>query len=106
MLTGLRSIRILLALVMSLSVPVLSGYFLYCNFANEDFSSPDQRFENPNLDDIFLLSNCQNHSDLFGSTKSNALFHVFLPEASAFVQLSVFSPQFSSFDQKNLVLRC
>ena len=106
MLSGLRSIRILLALVISLSVPVLSGYFHYCALADDGLFSPDHKFENPDLDDIFLLPDCQNHSDLFGSTKSNALFHVFLPEASAFVQLSVFSPQFSSFDQKNLVLRC
>lgn len=109
MLRGLKRFRILLALIMSLSVPVLSGYFLYCALADDDlFSpfSPEEKFENPDLDDEYLLPDSQNHLNLLGSIGSNALFHAFFPEASVFEQLSVFSSQSSSFDQKGLVLRC
>ncbi len=109
MLSGLKKFRILFALIMSLSVPVLSGYLLYCGLADDDlFSpvSPEPKFENPDLDDEYLLPDCQNHLNLLGSIGSNALFHVFFPETSVFEQLSVFSSQSSSLDQKSLVLRC
>lgn len=106
MLNGLKKFRILLALIMSLSVPVLSGYFLYFGLADDDLFSREEKFENPDLDDDYLLPDSQNHLNLFGSIGSIALFHVFFPETSVFEQLPVFSSQSSSHDQKGLVLRC
>jgi hypothetical protein len=106
MLRGSKERRILLALIISLSVPILSGYLLYCDLADDDLSSPDLKFENPDLDDIFLLPDCQNYLNLFGSIGSNALFHVCFREIGVFRQPSLFSPQYSSLDKKTLVLRC
>ena len=106
MLRGLKKPQILLALIISLSVPVLSGYLLYCDLADDNLFSPDLKFENSDVDDLFLLPDCQNNLKLFGSIGSNGLFHVFFLETSVFKQLSLFSSQFSSLDQKTLVLRC
>lgn len=106
MLRGLKKPRILLALIISLSLPVLSGYLLYCDLADDNLFSPDLKFENSDVDDLFLLPDCQNKLKLFGSTGLNALFHVFFLETSVFKQLSLFSSQSSSLDQKTLVLRC
>ncbi len=106
MLRGFKKPRILLALIISLSVPVLSGYLLYCDLADDNLFSPDLKFENSDVDDLFLLPDCQNNLKLFGSIASNALLPVFLPETNAFGQFFSFSFLSSSLDQKTLVLRC
>jgi hypothetical protein len=106
MLKELKNPQILLALMISLSVPVLSGYLLYCDLAQDDLFSPDLRFENADLDDLFVLPDCQNPLNPFGSIGSNALFHVFFLETSVFEQVSLLPSQSSSLDQKPLVLRC
>ena len=106
MLRGFKKPRILLALIISLSVPVLSGYLLYCDLADDNLFSPDLKFENSDVDDLFLSPDRQHNLKLFGSIGSNALFHVFFLETSVFKQLSLFSSQFSSLDQEKLVLRC
>lgn len=106
MLRGLKKPQILLALIISLSVPILSGYLLYCDLADNDFFSPGARYENADVDDIFLLPDCQNHLNLFGSIGSNALGSVFFPETGVLVQLYLFSSQSSYLDKKTLVLRC
>jgi hypothetical protein len=106
MLRRLKKPQILLVLIISLSVPVVSGYLLYCDLADNDLFSPDLEFENPDVDDLFLLPDCQSHLNLFGSIGSNALFHVFFPETIVSEHLSVFLFQSSSLDQKTLVLRC
>jgi hypothetical protein len=106
LLRGLKKPQILLALVISLSVPALSGYLLYFDLAENDFFSPDLKFENADIDDLFLLPDCQNHLKLFESIGSHALLDVFFPETSVFKQLSPLSYQSSSLVQKTLVLRC
>ena len=106
MLRGMKKPKILFALIISLSVPILSGYFLYCDLADDDPFSSDARYENADIDDLFSVPNCENQLKFSGSIESNALFHVFFLETSVFKQLSLFSSQFSSLDQKNLVLRC
>ncbi len=106
MIRRLKKPHVLLALVISLSVPALSGYLLYCDLAEDDFYSPDLRFENADIDDLFLLPDCQHHLNLFESIGSNASLDVFFPEASVFKQLSPLSSQSSSRVQKTLVLRC
>lgn len=106
MLSGLKKFRILLALIMSLSVPVLSGYFLYFGLADDDLFSREEKFENPDLDDDYLLPDSQNHLNLFGSIGSIALFHVFFPETNAIEQVSPFCSLSSCLEQKTLVLRC
>jgi hypothetical protein len=106
MLRGLKKPQILLALVISLSLPPLSGYLLYCDLADDDFSYPDLKFENADIDDLFLVPDCQNHLKLFESIGSNALLDVFFPETSVFKQLSPLSYQSSSLVQETLVLRC
>jgi len=108
MLRGLKKPQIFLALVICVSVPLLSGYFLYCDLAEDDFFYPDPKFENADIDDLFLLPDCQNHLKLFESESigSNAFLDVFFPETSAFKHLSPLSYQSSSLAQKTPVLRC
>jgi len=107
MLRGLKKPKILLALIISLSIPILSGYLLYCDLADDVLFypfSPEEKFENPDLDDQYLLPDSQNNP--FGSIGSIPLFRVFFPETSVFEQLSVFSFPSSFLEQKPLVLRC
>jgi len=106
MFRGLKKPHILLALIISLSVPILSAYLLYCDLAGDDFFPPDLKIENADIDDLFLLPDCQNHLKLFESFGSNALLDLFFPDTSVFKQLSPLSYQSSSLVQKTLVLRC
>jgi hypothetical protein len=106
MLRKLKKPCILLALIISLSVPILSGYMLYCDIAGDDFFSPDAEYENPDVDDLFLLPDCQSQFKFFGSIASNALFPVFLPESSALGKMSHFVSLSSCLEEKTLVLRC
>jgi len=106
MLRGLKKPQIFLALVICVSVPLLSGYLLYCDLAGDDFFPPDLKIENADIDDLFLLPDCQNHLKLFESFGSNALLDFFFPDTSVFKQLSPLSYQSSSLVQKTLVLRC
>ena len=92
--------------MISLSIPVLSGYLVYCDLADDDLSSPDLAFENPDVDDIFLLPDSQNHLKLFGLLEPNGFLHALFPETNFFEQLSLNSSHSSSFDQETLVLRC
>lgn len=102
----LKRPRILFALIISLSIPVLSGYLLYCDIAGDDLFSPDATYENADVDDLFLLPDCQNQLKFFGSIGSNALFPAFLPETSAIEQTSPFGSLSSYLEQKTFVLRC
>jgi hypothetical protein len=79
-----------LALIIAFSIPILSGYFLYCDLADDDLFSSDAQYENDDLDDLFMVPDCQNQLKFFGSIGSNALFPVFLPEANAIEQVSFF----------------
>ena len=106
MLRRLKKPPILLALVISLSIPFLSGYLLYCDLSDDDSFSSDQQFENADIDDLFLLPDCQHHLKLFESIGSNILLNVYYPENSVFKEFSPFSCQSSSLVQKVLVLRC
>jgi hypothetical protein len=106
MFRGLKRLRILFALIISLSVPVLSGYLLCCDVAEDDLFSPDAMYEDEDLDDLFLLPVCQNQLKFPGSIESNALFPVFLPEINTIDQVSVFCPLSSSLERITLVLRC
>ena len=106
MLRELKRPRILFALTISLSIPALSAYFLYCDLTDNDSFSPDQKFENPDIDDLFLLPDCQHHLKLFKSIGLDVLLDVFYPENSVFKELSPLSYQPSPLVQKTLVLRC
>jgi hypothetical protein len=106
MLRGLKKPHILLALIISLSVPILSGYLLYCDLAEDDPFSPEAQYENEDLDDLFMVPDCQNQLTFFGSIGSNALFPVFLPETNAIEQVPPFCSLSSCLEQKTLVLRC
>ena len=106
MLKRLKKPAILLALVISLFIPAFSGYLLYCDLAEDDSVSPDQKFENADIDDFFLLPDCQHHVKLFESIGSSVLSQVFFPEASRFEQLPSFFCSSSFLVQGTLVLRC
>jgi hypothetical protein len=106
MLRGLKKPQIILVLIISLSFPMLSSYLLYCDLADDDPFSPEARYENDDLDDLFMAPDCQNQLTFFGSIGSNVLFPVFLPETNAIEQVSPFCSLSSCLEQKTLVLRC
>jgi hypothetical protein len=106
MLRGLKKPQILFTLIISLSIPILSGYLLYCDLADDDPFSPEAQYENEDLDDLFLVPDCRNQLTFFGSIGSNVLFPVFLLEANAIEQASPFCSLSSCLEQKTLVLRC
>lgn len=103
MLRGLKKPQIFLALLISLSIPILSGYFLYCDLADDDLSHPEAQYENEDLDDLFVSPDSQNQLTFFGS---NALFSVLLPETNATEQVTPFCSLLSCLEKETLVLRC
>jgi hypothetical protein len=106
LLKGLNKFQILLTLIISLFIPILSGYLLYCELADDDLFSPDAEYEHADIDDFFLVSNFQNQLRFLGSIGSNTLFPVFLPETYTIEQVSSFCFLSSCVEQKPLVLRC
>jgi len=106
MLRGLKKPQILLALIISLSIPILSGYLLYCDIAEDDPFSPEAQCENDDLDDFFLVPDCGNQLTFFGSIGSSALFPIFLLETNTIEQVSSFYSLPSCLEQETLVLRC
>jgi hypothetical protein len=106
MFRGLKKPQIFLALIISLFIPISSGYLLYCDLADDDLFSPDAQYENADMDDLFLVPDCQNQVKFFGSIGSNALFPVFLPETNTIEQVTPFCSLSSCLEQKILVLRC
>ena len=106
MFRGFKKLQILLALVISLSVPILSGYLLYCDLADDDPFSTDAKYENADVDDSFLVPDCQTQLKFFRSIGSNALFPAFLPETNGIEPVSPFCPLSSYLEQETLILRC
>jgi hypothetical protein len=106
MVRGLKTTQILLALTICLSLPILSGYLLYCDLAKDDPFSPEAQYENDDLDDVFLAPDCQNQLTAFGPIGSNALLPVFLAETNATELVSPSCSLSPYLGQKNLVLRC
>jgi hypothetical protein len=106
MLRGLKKPQIFLALIISLSIPISSGYLLYCDLADEEPFSPGAQYENPDMDDLFLVPDCRNQVEFFGAIGLNALFPVFLPETNTIDQVTPFCSLSSCLEQKILVLRC
>ena len=106
MFSGLKKPQTVFALVILLSMPILSCYLLYCDLADDDPFSPDARYENADIDDLFLVPDCRNLLKFSGSIGSNVLFPVFFPETYAIEQVSPFCSLSSCVEQKTLVLRC
>jgi len=106
MFRGLKKPQILLALVISLFIPIFSGYLLYYDLADVDLFSPDAQYENADIDDPFLIPECQNQLRFFGSIGSNALLPVLLPETNTIELMSPLCSSSSCLEQKILVLRC
>ena len=104
--TRLKNPRIFLALIISLSIPILSGYLLYCDLEDDDFLSPDAKYEIMDIDDAFLEPDCQNQLKFFASIGSNMLLPAPLPEANAIEKVSLFWSPSSCLEQKPLVLLC
>ena len=106
MLKKLKKPLNLLALIISLSVPIYCACLLYCDIADDDLSSPDATYENADVDDLFVLPDCQNQLNPFGSIGSNVFFISFLPETNANEQVSFYCSLLSCLQQNTLVLRC
>jgi hypothetical protein len=102
----LKRPRILFALIISLFVPIFSVYLIYYDIAQNDLSSSNATYENADLDDLFLLPDCQNQLDFSISIESTALLPVFFPETNANEGLSPFCFLSSCLLQKTLALRC
>ena len=106
MLGGIKYPKSLFALLICLFIPILSGYLLYCDLADDDPFSSDAQYENGDMDDLFSIPNCENQLKFSGSIESNALFPVSPLETNAIKQVSPFCSLSSCFEQKILVLRC
>jgi len=106
MFRGLKKFKILFTLTISLFIPFLSGYLLYCDLADNDLFSQDAEYEHADIDDFFLVSNFRNQLNFLGSIGSNTLFPVFLPETYTVEQVSPFCFLSSCVEEKPLVLRC
>ena len=106
MFKGLKKPQILSALIISLFISILSGYLLYCDLADDDLFSLETKYENTDIDDLFLVSDCQNQVKFFSSIGSNGLFPIFLPETNATERVSPSCSLSSCLEQKTLVLRC
>ena len=106
MFRGLKKPQTVFALVILLSMPILSCYLLYRDLADNDPFSPDEQYENADIDDFFLVSNFRNQLNFLGSIGSNTLFPAFVPETNAIEQVSPFCSLSSCVEQKTLVLRC
>ena len=104
--TGLKNPRVLLALIISLSIPIVSGYLLYCELEDDDLFLQGAKYENMDIDDCFPVPNCQNQLKLFVSIGSNVLLPVPLPEVNAIEKMSPFWSLSSWLEQKPVVLRC
>ncbi len=111
MLRGFKKPQILLDLIISAFVPILSGYFLYCDLADHDLFSADAEYENADMDDFFLASNFQkqnfqNQLKFLGSIGSSTLLSAFLPETNAIEQATPLSSLLSCLGQETFILRC
>ena len=106
MFRGLKKPRILLALIISLSVTIISSYLLYSDLADDDSFSADAQYENADLDDAFLVPDFQNQLKFFGSIGSNTLCPVFLPEKDIIEQVFALCSLSSFLEQETFVLRC
>ena len=106
MLRELKKPHILFALIICLSVPILSTYLLYCDVSGDDLSSSDATYEDADLDDLFVLPDCQNQLDFSMSIGSTALFPVLFSETNAIEQLFPSWSLSSCLEQETLVLRC
>ena len=103
---GSKKFQILLTLIISLFIPILSGYLLYCDLADNDLFSQESEYEHADIDDFFLVSNFQNKLRSLGSIGSNTLSPAFLPETYTIEQVPPFCFLSSCVEQKPLVLRC
>ena len=107
MLRKFKTPRILLALIISLIVPILSAYLLYCDISDDDLSSSHATYENADVDDLFVLPDCQNRLDFCISIGPTALLPVnIFPETNTIEQISPLCSPSSCLEQKTLVLRC
>jgi hypothetical protein len=106
MFRGLKKPRVLLALIISLFVPILSSYLIYCDIAEDDRFDPEAQYEYDDLDDFFIVPHSQNQLTFSGSIGLSALFPVFLVEINLIEQVSPFCFLPFCLEQKTLVLRC
>ena len=103
----MKNAKTLLALIIALSIPILSVYFVYLDFADDDPFLVETQYENADVDDLFEVPNCDNQLFFFASIDSNVLLAVFLPEINLMEKVYSFRFFLSScLEQKNLVLRC
>ncbi len=103
---GLKKSQLLLAVVISLFFPVLTGYFFYCDLADDCLASAETNFENPDADDLFLTPEYQRQLQHLVSLGSNVLALTGFPEASIFEQPFLCTSRSFSSDKATLVLRC
>jgi hypothetical protein len=106
MLRGMKNPKSLFALIISLCVPIVSGYLLYCDVTDDGPLSSDVQYENADIDDLFLVRDCKDQLKFSGSIESNALFPLFLLETNAIEQVFPLCSLPFCLEQKNLVLRC
>ena len=96
-----KTIQIILAIAISLAIPVSSTYVSYDTVASADFLSSNLGFEA--FDQEYLSA--ANQSELKGSPSVGS-FNGFQPATDLFGLPLRLSSQISSLDQKTLVLRC
>jgi hypothetical protein len=93
--------QILLAIFISLSIPLFSAYFDYHDLAEADFFACDMSFENSDQDNLSI--DPQNESEVFLSSAFSVTCTLSLDLPGQLSRLS-FIP--CPLDQKTFTLRC
>ena len=96
-----RLTQIVLAILITLSISLLSAYLDYYDLAEADFLSWNMRFENPNQENLLLDQ--QIEFKAFISSVLSLIFHEVIDLSEQLPRLTFTG---SSFDQKTFILRC
>ena len=96
-----KPIKIFLAILILLVIPLCSTLVSYYTVAAADFFSPNLNFEG--FDQEYLVAANQSELKISGS---GGLFNLFQLATFLFRQSFHFFSQISSLEQKTLVLRC
>jgi len=96
-----KLIKIILAMAISLAIPVSSAFFCYYSLASADFISHGLKFET--FDQQFLDAASVSRLKIFGSSSSSIISASCI---NPIKQIPLFPSLISPFNQRTSILRC